>query len=96
MGWIGTAFGVVALLRLWGTGHPVPTALAVLASLGAFLSWGVMHNFATEAAKLRQGYKGGFYDITPEEALSVPDWISTVHMVFTLMGLALLITSFIV
>jgi hypothetical protein len=58
MEYIGTALGVVAVLRLGDTGHPVLTGLAILVCVGARWSWGVMHNLATEEAKLRPGYKG--------------------------------------
>jgi hypothetical protein len=54
-----------------------------------------MHNYATELAKRRQNYKGGFYDITRQEAKAVPDWISWANMGFSIAGLILLVIAII-
>jgi hypothetical protein len=65
--------------------------LAIIAAIGCFWSWGVMHNYVTEAAKRRNNYSGGFYDIMSHEAQAVPDWITRINMGLSLIGLVLLI-----
>ena len=49
-----------------------------------------MHNYAVESAKKRPDYTGGFFDITPQDSHSVPDWITIVNMVGFLAALGLL------
>ena len=93
MGWLGVVLGIVTAFLLWGTGHPVLLSLAILAAAGCFWSWGIMHNFATEMAKQRPSYKGGFYDITEAEANSVPNWITNLNILFTLVSVVLLIVA---
>lgn len=93
MGWLSVLLSGVAAFLLLRTGHSVLMVIAIVATVGCFWSWGVMHNYATEFAKLRSNYTGGFYDITKREVEAVPDWITTVNMIFTLVALVLLITG---
>jgi uncharacterized membrane-anchored protein len=93
MGWLSVLLSGIAAFLLFKAGHTVLMILAILAAVGCFWSWGIMHNYATDLAKRRSDYTGGFYDITNREAQAVPDWISTVNMVFSLAGLVLLITG---
>ena len=93
MGWLSVLLSGVAAFLLFKTGHTVLMILAIIATIGCLWSWGVMHNFATESAKRRRNYRGGFYDIMPQEAESVPDWIARINIVFSLIGLLLLITG---
>lgn len=93
MGWLSVLLSGVAALVLFKTGHTVLMVLAIVITIGCLWSWGVMHNYATELAKRRPDYTGGFYDITGHEADRVPDWIAIVNMLFSLAGVALLITS---
>lgn len=65
--------------------------IAIITVMGCLWSWGIMHNYATELAKRRPDYKGEFYDITEREAQNVPDWISIINILFSLVGLILLI-----
>ncbi|MDI7261135.1 MAG: hypothetical protein QME90_14600 [Thermodesulfobacteriota bacterium] len=85
----------VAAFLFYKTGHLALMILAIVAAVGNFWSWGVMHNYATELAKRRQKYKGGFYDITRQEAIAVPDWISWINMGFSIAGLILLVIAII-
>ena len=66
-------------------------ALAIVTAVGSFWSWGIIHNFATESAKKRTNYTGGFYDLTQQEAESTPNWITLINMGFSLAGLGLLV-----
>ena len=54
---------------------------------------GVMHNYATEAAKGRLDYSGGFYDFTKREVESVPDWPAVVNLLSFIAAVGLLITG---
>jgi len=76
MGWLSVLLSAVAAFLFYRSGHMALMILAIIAVLGNFWSLGVMHNFATEFAKRRPNYTGGFCDITRQEAKSVPDWIS--------------------
>lgn len=91
MGWLSILLSAIAAILFYRTGHLALMVFAIIAVLGNFWTFGVMHNFATEVAKRRPNYNGGFYDITRQEAASVPDWISWANMVFSLAGLILLI-----
>lgn len=71
-------------------------ALAILSGIGCFWSWGIMHNYATETAKRRSSYIGGFYDITPREADSVPNWVTGLNLIFAVVSLILLATAIII
>jgi len=95
MGWLSVLLSAIAAFLFYKTGRFALTILAIIAALGNFWSWGVMHNYATELAKRRQNYKGGFYDITRQEAKAVPDWISWTNMGFSIAGLILLIIGII-
>jgi hypothetical protein len=55
-----------------------------------------MHTFATEVAKRRPNYTGSFYDITPKEADSVPNWIASLNIGFTVASLILFATALII
>ncbi|MCY4584796.1 MAG: hypothetical protein OXB98_02040 [Bryobacterales bacterium] len=55
-----------------------------------------MHNYAVEEAKRRSDYTGEFYDLTPEEAAAVPDWLAKVNFAAFAVGVVLLIVGFIV
>jgi len=93
MGFFSVLLPAIAALLFLKTGHTVLMVLAIVAAIGCLWSWGVMHNFATELAKRRADYSGGFYDVTPEEAQAVPNWIASLNMAFSLAGLVLLITG---
>jgi len=91
MGWFSILICCIAALLLFKTEHTFLMILAIIAAIGCFWSWGVMHNYATEAAKRRNNYRGGFHDIMPHEAQAVPDWITRINMGFNLIGVGLLI-----
>jgi hypothetical protein len=84
MGWLSVVMGTGAAIILYGAdGGPLFWAALVATGL-ALWSWGVMHNFAIEAARKRSSFEGGFYDITEEEADSVPNWLAAVNLLATL------------
>lgn len=93
MGWLPVLVALVASGLLYDTGHPVLLTLSIVAAIGCFWSWGIMHNFATEAASRRSNYSGRFDDITEEEADSVPNWITYLNFGFSVPALLLLIAA---
>jgi len=96
MGWLPVLIGVVAALLLYNTSHPILFVLAIVSAVGSLWSWGIMHNYATEAARRRPGYSGRFGDITESEAESTPDWTAHLNMVFALAGLILVVTAVVI
>lgn len=95
MGWLSFLLGVVAGALFFKTGHVVLLSLSIVFSIGGLWSWGVMHNYATESAKRRLNYSGGFFDITAHEANSVPNWITSINMLSSVAALILLIIAII-
>ncbi|MCG2815231.1 MAG: hypothetical protein L6425_04775 [Candidatus Aminicenantes bacterium] len=93
MGWLSVFLSGIAAFLLFKTGHTILMILSIVAAIGSLWSWGIMHNSATELAKRRANYTGGFYDITDQEAQSVPDWINIINIVFSLVGFVLLFTG---
>lgn len=66
---------------------------AIVAAVGCFWTWGIMHNFAVEAAKRRASYTGRFSDFTKREVAAAPNGITAPNMSFTLTALGLLILA---
>ena len=93
MGWLGPVLGAIAAWLFYRSSHVVLMWLAILSAVGCFWSWGVMHNYAVEAAKRRKSYTGGFSDFTDSEVDSVPDGITRVDMVLTFLAIGLFIAS---
>ena len=93
MGWLSVLIGIVAALLFWNLGSRVFFVMSVISSIGAFWSWGIMHNYATESAKRRSSYTGGFYDFSETDINSIPNWISTINMVITIIAFILLIVA---
>lgn len=91
MGWFPVVVGLIACSLLYSTDSRIAFWVALVATIGTLWSYGVMHNFATEAAKRRANYKGGFYDITEREADSVPNSIAGLNLLFSLASIGLLL-----
>ncbi len=95
-GWISVVLGIIATLLMYNKSHIILTITSIIVTVGCFWSFGIMHNFATRVASKRKTYHGGFYDITKEEAESVPDWITWISLGFTVTVLVLLIVSLLI
>ncbi len=93
MGWLPLSISVLAAVLMYQKHHYIMMGLAIVVSVGCFWSWGIMHNYATESAKKRKGYKGGFFDITEKEAESAPDRITHINMACSLIGVVLFIAA---
>jgi hypothetical protein len=93
MGWLHVLLPLIAAFLYYRTSHTLLMVIAIIMALGSFWSWGVMHNYATDVAKHRSNYTGGFYDLTKTEAESVPNWLATVDLLFSLVGFVLFIIA---
>lgn len=96
MGWLSVLLPGGAALFFFKTKHLALMVIAIFVSVGCFWSWGIMHNFATIQARRRSDYSGGFYDLTTQEVEAVPDWITRVNLLFSLIGLVLLIVGIVI
>ena len=96
MGWLPVLLSGVAAYLLFATEHTALMVVAIATGIACVWSWGVMHNYATDAAKRRPGYTGGFHDLTRAEATAVPNWISVVNMVFSILSVILLIAAIVI
>lgn len=52
-GWISVSASLIATILLYGTGHSYLFIVAILITIACFLTFGIMHNYATNAAKVR-------------------------------------------
>ncbi len=95
MGWLGLVISVVAVWLLWDNGG-IWLAAAIAVGVIELWSWGVMHNHATNAAKNRSSYTGGFSDFTMREIDAVPNWLAMVNMVGFLAAIGLLIAGIVI
>jgi hypothetical protein len=91
MGWLIVIFGVGETYEFYSEGPALLASVAGLMTMLNCWSYGVMHNFAVEAAKRRPTYRGDFADFTDGEAAFVPGWVANVNLLTALTVLALLI-----
>ena len=89
MAWLPVVLGAATCWILYRSDEIVLFIVVFLLTLISFWSWGIMHNFATEEAKKRPAYTGGFYDLTKQEARVAPDWITRINFVSSI-GIALI------
>lgn len=61
MGWLHVAIGLVACFLLYGSEKPIAFWVAVVATAGTLWSFGIMHNFATESAKMKTRLQRGVF-----------------------------------
>jgi len=80
MAWLPIVLGIITCWLFYRSDQIILLVVTLLLTLVSFWSWGIMHNFATEAAKKRSSYEGGFYDFTPQEAHAVPNWITRINL----------------
>lgn len=93
MGFIPVLMGIIAASLFYRTDASglmwVSAGLTVL----NLWSYGVMHNFAVEAAKARSGYHGEFSDFTRSEVQAVPNWITNINLASAMMTLVATIVA---
>jgi hypothetical protein len=93
MGWINVLISGITTFLFWKTKSNLFMIISIFVFIGIFWSYGIMHNFAIEAAKKRTSYTGGFHDFTNKEIQDVPDWVSTINMIMSLVSTILLVIS---
>ena len=92
MGWLPVILGGAAAYFLYQDGYLILSILAAASAVGCFWSWGIMHNYATDAARQRPSYRGGFHDISETEAEAVPNRITIINLGFSIVAIGLLVT----
>ena len=93
MGWLTVVLGGVAAYLFYSSDKiALALAAAVLALLNLW-SYGVMHNFAVEAAKQRATYRGGFSDFEDQDLAAVPGWPTNINIATAFLIVVLLIWS---
>ena len=97
MGWISVICASIGAWLFYQSQNDWLFWFTIGAGVLAFWSYGVMHNYAIEVAKKRQGFNGRFYDIAPHEADAVPNWIAMINMLssiicFVLFGVAIFVS----
>ncbi|MDO8733585.1 MAG: hypothetical protein Q7K21_00305, partial [Elusimicrobiota bacterium] len=75
MGWLSILIGIITSWLFYRSNQITLFLITIVFTVISFWSWGIMHNYATEAAKKRATYKGDFYDFTEQEVNSIPNWI---------------------
>lgn len=93
MGFVPVGLAILAAALSYRLSDTLEMWAAIIAAAGGLASYGIMHNFAVEAAKRRPGYRGGFSDFTEAEADAAPNWISIVNFAFSVLSLILLIIA---
>ena len=109
MGWLSVLLCAVPIYLFWKSASFILMTLAALNALLNFWSYGVMHNYAVKASatKIKQLHEGlaleGRLDAKQQAALdrislrvdldSVPNWLSSINMITTAVGLIGLIAA---
>jgi hypothetical protein len=96
MGWIFVLISGIAVFLFWKVQNSFLMISSILILIGIFWSYGIMHNYATEAAKKRYSYTGGFYDFKDEEIDAVPNWLANINMGMSFVGIILFVISLII
>lgn len=93
MGWLTVVLGGIAAYLFYSSDkNALAFAAAVLALLNLW-SYGVMHNFAVEAAKQRATYRGEFSDFEKRDLAAVPGWLTNINIASAFLIVFLLIWS---
>ena len=95
MGWLPVLMGAAAGVIFYGLGEMVWLAASAVATMGELWSFGVIHNYAMDAATKRPGFRGGFWDVTAPEAESAPNRITMINLAFAVACLGVLATALI-
>lgn len=93
MGLLHVLISIITVFLFWKMKSMMLMLFSAIVLVIIFWSFGVMHNFATEMAKKRSTYTGGFNDFTTREVNSVPNWITSINMISCVVGVILFIIS---
>ncbi len=93
MGWLPIVCAAIAAVLFYVSGDSWLFWSSVVSGVVATWSYGIMHNYAMEAARRRPGFSGRFYDITEHEADAAPNWLAALNMLSSLAAFVLLIAA---
>lgn len=93
MGFLGPIIGVGAAWLFFRDDSFWLGCIAAVLSLISFWTWGIMHNQATEAAKRRSSFRGGFSDFTASEVDAVNNKLAAINFLSTLGATALMVVA---
>ncbi len=93
MGWLAIVCAASAALLYKVAGDSWLFWSSVAVGVIALWSYGIMHNYAMEAAKRRPGFRGHFNDITEQEANEAPNWLAAMNLLSSLAAFVLLIAA---
>ncbi len=93
MGWVAIVCAAIAAVLFYVSGDSWLFWSSIVSGVVATWSYGIMHDYAMEAAKRRPGFSGRFYDITEREADSAPNWLAALNMLSSLAASVLLIAA---
>lgn len=93
MGFLPVLASVIAGTIFYGRADTKLMWAAIVAGVFALWTLGIMHNFAVEAARRRETYKGGFGDFSVEEAGSVPNGLALANMASSLCAFILFVVA---
>jgi hypothetical protein len=95
MGWISWAAGTIAILLLWGRGHPALLAVAVISTLGAFWTHGIMHNQLVDAAIRNRRFSGARLFAATGDLNSVSNQVTFANFVCSVLCIGLFVSAMI-
>lgn len=90
MGFINVFMGMIAATLFYRTDASELMWVSAALTVINLWSYGVMHNFAVDAAKARPDYHGGFNDFSASEMQAVPNWITNISLASAVLTLAAL------
>ena len=93
MGWLPIVCAAIAAVLFYVSGYSWLFWSSVVSGVVATWSYGIMHNYAMEAARRRPGFSGRFYDISEREADAAPNWLAALNMLSSLAAFVLLIAA---
>lgn len=93
MWWIYVLISEIGVFLFWKEQNNLLLIIGIIVLIGTVGSYGIMHNYATDEAKKRSSYIGGFNDFTTEEVESIPNWITSINMIMSIIGIILLVIS---
>ena len=93
MGFLPVGTSALAAIIFYARSDIKLMCLAIAAAILSFWTYGIMHNFAVEAAKNRLSFRGGFGDFRPEEVQSVTNGLALANLIASLVGFCVLVIA---
>jgi hypothetical protein len=84
VGWFHVLTGLVVGILFYRSGANILLLLAaIVCTVGTLWTFGIMHNYAVEAAKQRSDYKGEFSNFTKREVDAIPNRLAFLNFLFS-------------